>query len=186
MTRWPTLALAIALTLAWAGASAAEQGPQPAAESKPKPTSMSDLLKDLEQKQGAQLGGLLTSDCASLKDETTSARCWHAYREYLDYYQSGFAHRRTVFWWQHVSSRIIFAVVLGLVAVGVFFAWIQFRRDLVRPAASAGAEPVVTQLEIGQTGVRVSSPVLGVIILVISLAFFYLYLVYVYPIKEIV
>jgi len=31
----------------------------------------------------------------------------------------------------------------------------------------------------------VSSPVLGVIILVISLAFFYLYLVFVYPIKEI-
>jgi hypothetical protein len=32
----------------------------------------------------------------------------------------------------------------------------------------------------------VSSPVLGVIILVISLGFFYLYLVYVYPISEIV
>jgi len=31
----------------------------------------------------------------------------------------------------------------------------------------------------------VASPVLGVVILVISLAFFYLYLVYVYPIEEI-
>jgi len=30
----------------------------------------------------------------------------------------------------------------------------------------------------------VSSPVLGVVILVISLAFFYLYLVHVYPISE--
>jgi len=42
----------------------------------------------------------------------------------------------------------------------------------------------VHQLELGQTGLKVSSPVLGVIILVISLAFFYLYLVYVYPIGE--
>jgi hypothetical protein len=42
-----------------------------------------------------------------------------------------------------------------------------------------------TELEISKSGVKVSSPILGVIILVISLAFFYLYLVYVYPIEEI-
>jgi hypothetical protein len=113
-------------------------------------------------------------------------RCWAAYREYFDYYQSGFAHRKAVFWWQHVSSRIIFVVVLGLVSVGVFFAWVQFRRGHVGPAGPSEEHPsVIHQLEIGQAGVRISSPVLGVIILVISLAFFYLYLVYVYPIKEI-
>jgi hypothetical protein len=40
-------------------------------------------------------------------------------------------------------------------------------------------------LDLSTAGLKVSSPVLGVIILVISLAFFYLYLVYVYPISEI-
>jgi hypothetical protein len=35
------------------------------------------------------------------------------------------------------------------------------------------------------SGIKVSSPVLGVVILVISLAFFYFYLVYVYPIENI-
>ena len=42
----------------------------------------------------------------------------------------------------------------------------------------------VTSFSASATGISVSSPVLGVIILVISLAFFYLYLVYVYPISE--
>lgn len=40
-------------------------------------------------------------------------------------------------------------------------------------------------VELSTSGIKVSSPVLGVIILALSLAFFYLYLVYVYPIKEI-
>lgn len=45
--------------------------------------------------------------------------------------------------------------------------------------------PAVTQLEASLQGIRVSSPVLGVIILALSFLFFYLYLKYVYPINEI-
>ncbi len=41
-----------------------------------------------------------------------------------------------------------------------------------------------TRLELGPTGVKASSPVLGVIILLISMGFFYLYLKTVYPIQE--
>jgi hypothetical protein len=42
-----------------------------------------------------------------------------------------------------------------------------------------------TQFEANFKGIKVSSPVLGVIILTLSLLFFYLYLVYVYPITEV-
>ncbi len=42
-----------------------------------------------------------------------------------------------------------------------------------------------TEIVASVKGIKVSSPILGVIILVISLLFFYLYLVYVYPITEI-
>jgi hypothetical protein len=42
----------------------------------------------------------------------------------------------------------------------------------------------VSQVSIGPQGVTVSSPVLGVIILGLSLGFFYLYLHYVYPIQN--
>jgi hypothetical protein len=40
-------------------------------------------------------------------------------------------------------------------------------------------------LEISTTGLKVSSSVLGVVILAMSMAFFYLYTRYVYPIQEV-
>ena len=43
----------------------------------------------------------------------------------------------------------------------------------------------VTQIEASLQGIKVSSPVLGVIILTISLLFFYLYLYFVYPIENV-
>jgi hypothetical protein len=42
----------------------------------------------------------------------------------------------------------------------------------------------ITEIEASVTGIRVSSPVLGVLILVISFLFFYLYLIYVYPVVD--
>jgi hypothetical protein len=46
------------------------------------------------------------------------------------------------------------------------------------------AQPI-TELEASLTGIKVSSPVLGVIILALSFLFFYLYIKFVYPIHEI-
>jgi hypothetical protein len=98
-----------------------------------------------------------------------------------------------VFEWQLFSSKVTFLTVLLLVAAGIVFAAIQFRVGLARRRQDAkenAAQPddkgMVTELELGTTGIKVSSPVLGVIILLISLAFFYLYLVYVYPISELI
>jgi hypothetical protein len=69
-----------------------------------------------------------------------------------------------------------------LVGAGIVFAALQFRIGLKR--TTADARDIATELDLSTKGVKVSSPVLGVIILVISFAFFYLYLVYVYPITE--
>lgn len=119
-----------------------------------------------------------------LKDDATNKAFLEAMGEYYRYRSSGLRHRSRVFEWQLVSSKVIFTTVLMLVAAGMVFAAIQFRVGLSRPdGAPADA---ATQVDLTATGVKVSSPVLGVIILVISLAFFYLYLVYVYPISEIV
>ena len=116
--------------------------------------------------------------CADIGDESTRASCWTAYRNGLDYYEFGLEHRERVLKWQHVSTQIILVVVLLLVAMGLYFAWVQFR-------AGTGEE-AATEIEISSASIKVSSSVLGVIILVISLAFFYLYLIYVYPIEEVI
>ena len=54
-----------------------------------------------------------------------------------------------------------------------------------RTAAASVSEPAVTEIVASIGEVRVKSPVLGVVLLVISILFFYLYLVYVYPIHNV-
>ncbi|WP_299815882.1 hypothetical protein [uncultured Jannaschia sp.] len=102
-----------------------------------------------------------------------------AVHDYYAYRTEQYAHRQAVFAWQHSSSRLLFFVVIGVVLVGLYFSWLQFH------AARTGRDLTPTTLEASKTGLKVSSPVLGVIILLLSLAFFYLYLVHVYPISEV-
>jgi hypothetical protein len=119
-------------------------------------------------------------------DGPTKESYFAALRGYYDYRLSGYGHRNRVFTWQLFSSRVIFWTVLALVVAGVYFAAVQFHSGLRRRAR--GDEPRsehVTEFAASLGGIKVTSPVLGVIILVISLAFFYLYLVYVYPIENI-
>jgi len=107
--------------------------------------------------------------------ETTRTHFAATLKSYYDYRQAGYDHRLRVFKWQHVSTIIIFFIVIGLVITGVYFAAIQFHR---------GKSPDTTEVELSVKGVKVRSPVLGVIILTLSLGFFYLYLAYVYPIQN--
>jgi hypothetical protein len=123
--------------------------------------------------------------------------------ELYDYYKFGLAHRKRAFEWNLVSSKITFWAVILLVFTGILFAGIQFYkavkdkpRDIEKAPGdktNGGKEEITpsktyntlnTELEASVKGIKVSSPVLGVIILVISLLFFYLYLAYVYPIQE--
>jgi hypothetical protein len=127
-----------------------------------------------------------------------------AMKGYYDYHTAGYLHRGRVFQWQLLSSKVIFVIVTLLVFSGIYFAALHFheamRRRAAEPmtvasktvtaAADSGDAQVptfnseITKLSASAKGIEVSSPVLGVIILVISLAFFYLYLVYVYPVTE--
>lgn len=101
---------------------------------------------------------------------------------YYAYRKAGYDQRLAVFAWQSLSSKIIFFVVLLLVLAGIYFAAIQFHIGLRR---RDGAAPQETELSLSLSEIKVRSPVLGVIILTMSLAFFYLYLVHVYPIRDV-
>jgi hypothetical protein len=119
----------------------------------------------------------------AIQDAPTKERYLTALREYYAYRVSGYQHRQRVFAWQLWSSKVIFAAVLTLVLAGIYFAAVQFHRRPYERHKTEGGE--ITEFAATIKGIKVSSPVLGVVILVISLAFFYLYLVYVYPIEEI-
>jgi len=125
--------------------------------------------------------------CEDITNDSVQAACWDALQRRFEYYAAGMDHRSLVFKWQHFSGRVILGFVLLLVSTGVFFSYLQFRLYL-RSASSANKQAanqdMDTDLELSTSGIKVSSNVLGVIILALSLAFFYLYLAYVYPIQD--
>jgi hypothetical protein len=133
---------------------------------------------------------------AAMTDPATRAKYLASLQSYYDYRSSGYSYRARVFEWQLLSSRFIFVIVVLLVLAGMYFAAVQFhvalataRRNskLPQKEGSEGAPPAApfaTQLEISAKGIVVNSSVLGVIIVSLSLAFFYLYLVYVYPVND--
>ena len=86
-----------------------------------------------------------------------------------------FDYERRAFEWHDLTSRVIFFLVMGIILSGIILAFIQFKIGL-----DEDKEPQPTQIKFGQTGVEISSSVMGILILVISLAFFYLYLTKVY------
>ncbi len=108
----------------------------------------------------------------------------------LDYTRQSVDHRGRTFEWQLLSSRIIFFTVIGLVAVGVLFSGWQFHMAMTQAATLPKGQEMTgsgtqSTLEVSPTGLKITSNVLGVVILALSLAFFYLYLEHVYEIREV-
>lgn len=112
-------------------------------------------------------------------DPEARAACLESQIARYTYQADSLRLRFQVFHWNHVSTVITFFMVMVIVAIGLFFAGVQFFSDRRR-----GKSSEKTDIKMSTEGLEVSSSVLGVIILTISLAFFYLYLVYVYPIQE--
>jgi hypothetical protein len=110
---------------------------------------------------------------------------WLAFRsQCYRYLGDALKYRSNSIGWQQFSTRVIFWAVLTLVALGMYFSWVQFR-NAMKFAKRGVPEGLGGDAEIQLSGLKVSSPVLGVIILALSLGFFYLYLAFVYPIREI-
>jgi len=94
-----------------------------------------------------------------------------------DYYIASLHHRAAVFEWQAFASKIIFWMVITLVASGILFSAFQFYHSMRTDKATATEE-----IELSLKNIKVKSQFLGVVTLAISLAFFYLYVSNIYPI----
>ncbi len=146
-------------------------------------------LKTAWEKKYAGLDSLNLPDSLKavyLEDSVTFQRYNDHLTAYFDYKISGYKHRQKVFSWQLFSSKVIFFCVVFLVLTGLYFSYLQFQKAMTaNKTAPSEKINLASELEASPTGIKISSPVLGVIILIISLLFFYLYLIHIYPIKEI-
>ena len=143
-----------------------------------------EMVKSFLQKE-QKASAYSTMQNNLLEDSRLDSAKLKAWNSYYSYMYFGYIHRKNVFNWQLLSSKFIFFVVIALVLVGVYFAWIQFYYTLRSIKKSGSSERALsTELTASFKEVKIVSPVLGVIILMISFLFFYLYLRYVYPINE--
>ncbi len=93
----------------------------------------------------------------------------------LAYEEKRLAQRAATFAWQQRSTELIFCLVVLIVLSGLGLSfWHVYRK-----------ESAPTRLTIGGKGVEVSSRLVGVLVFVLSLVFFYLYVKTVYPIAEV-
>jgi hypothetical protein len=133
--------------------------------------------------------------------------CVKAYSEYYRTETSLYAQRRASFDFELASAKMILAAVLLLVLSGLIFAALQFWHAIygvpavgpAREGVNGGADTLGTlpqptaadsvqndlssDLEISLTGFKLKSSILGLLLVVVSMGFFYLYIRYVYPIQ---
>ncbi len=114
-------------------------------------------------------------------------------KEYTEYqktfYKTGaeeLQHRVDVLKQQYILNYALFGIVLLLVAGGFILAWKQFDFDMKHREQLDPAEQAPTsEVEIGPGGLKINSSIIGLIILLMSFAFFSLYITEVFPIKVI-
>ena len=100
-------------------------------------------------------------------------------------------HQQRSFAWQYYSSICIFIMVMLIVGMGLVLSFKQFQltEKQVRANLTKTKEETTTvegtnsDIEISQTGLKINTGVIGLAILFLSLAFFFLYLKYVYGIS---
>ena len=99
---------------------------------------------------------------------------------------------KKVYAWQNLSSVIIFFVVILIVLTGLYLSFRQFMlaekmltsKTKMQTVEKGGetVEIMNASLEFSKDGVKINTAVIGLVILIISLSFLFLYLKYVYPV----
>jgi hypothetical protein len=133
-----------------------------------------------------------SSAAASLPDSVgleTKSKYEESLRAGYDYQTYSYAHAKRTFDWQDWSGRIIFWMVISLVGSGLVFSSIHFYVGLRQQVVTSDKKPEsgdeATEFEATLQGIKLKSSVLGLLILSMSMVFFYMYLKFVYPITNI-
>ena len=169
---------------------------QTGVESVPGGSAM-DFLNALTASNPEPESGLTAPVSSESTDVATQERIDQLYSMELENRKDSIDHRQRSREWQLFASKVVFWVVLGIVGTGLLFSWMQFTRKPQVPKAAPGGDVAsagATEQQgeshqftagVGPLQLSASSPALGVIVLTISIVFFYLYLTVVYPITPI-
>jgi hypothetical protein len=110
---------------------------------------------------------------------------------YTNHYVFNVEHEKRSFKLQFYSSILIFILVVVIVTLGLILSYKQFMLNeyIIKQSIEKNRETIdkgtdtSASLEVDKDGVKINTAVIGLIILVISLVFFFLYLKFVYHIE---
>ncbi|WP_394970357.1 hypothetical protein [uncultured Croceitalea sp.] len=136
------------------------------------------------------------SEISRLKNEISKELYFE--KQYSNYFTDNLNHRRRTFNWQLLSGKLIFVAVIIIVLCGLVFSGIQFYQSIkqvnsiLKIVDSENLQKLdtvtkadKTEIELSLTnGIKINSSIIGLIILSLSIAFFYLYIAHVYPINQ--
>jgi hypothetical protein len=122
----------------------------------------------------------LGNSCVHSVPNQSTVNCKAAYNDLLRQYNADYARwsltqRGRAQAWQSISSVVFFAASLGVLSAGLIFTYLEFRRPVDKPIT----------FKAGSAGIEISSELAGIVVLVISLIFSYLYMDRAFPITEI-
>lgn len=112
-------------------------------------------------------------------------------QSFTNQYVFNVEHQKRTFTQQYFSSIFIFIMVVVIVCMGLVLSYKQFKlnEEIVRHSMTQNSGIIdkgidtSASMEVSKDGIKMNTAVIGLMILVISLVFFFLYLTYVYPIE---
>lgn len=119
-------------------------------------------------------------------------------REKYEYEIWVIKYNKKLYEYQHFSSKILLGISIIVLTCGLYFSYIQFKNKTTihnitiknkqdpenKEEFLEQDDDSKTSLKIGATGIEISSSIIGLLILCVSLAFFYLYIANIYPIES--
>jgi hypothetical protein len=117
-------------------------------------------------------------------------------QEKVTYTKFVYNYKTRLYNWQLLSSKIIFSVVAIIVLIGLYLSYLQFRVSTLHITGTTNKVkfkkeiesdlPAAdhTKIEISKEGIKIDSAVIGLVILTLSIVFFFLYLKFVFPIND--
>ena len=175
----------------------------PPAGQAPNPTQTREVARQavMEPKQVAPGATPADAPAAAKCPEELARQCREARAAELlyarQYYESqgrDLELRQQAFEWHAFSTKALFWCVITITGVGLALSWREFgkyyeprlRKQPGPPGAAEPAAEVPPQsvVKVGAQGLEVTSSLIGFLVLSVSLAFFYLYVVNVYPLYE--
>jgi hypothetical protein len=156
------------------------------------------LIKNKNESQVTKLQKPIDETIATFINESNQTVTKAKYdlgKKQYEYESWRIDYTKTLYRYQMYSSVVLLILSIAVLGCGLFFSYMQFQDrlknihpNILEPSnvndQKENNDEIKTSLRISMAGIEISSSIIGLLILCVSLAFFYLYIANIYPILD--